>query len=334
MLSDKYLMTRRRFAALSLAGLASVQNRFAFAATSPTTWLPEPEEAGYIATPQGRIWYRINGKRHFSSGKTPLICLHGGPGASHHYLLPIVDLSNERPVIFYDQLDCGLSDRPNKSENWTVNRFVGEINIVRDALGLSKIALYGNSCGSTWIAPYAAQKTKGLQAVIFASPYLAPQPFLRDAAKLRAELPADILATMEQHEEAGTTDSDAYHEAVFVWYQRHVCRNKPWPAYLMRTIELFSNDLYSHMWGPAEPKLLGTLKEFDARPMLAEIKCPSWYVCGEYDEMTPATTKAFADLTPGATFTSIADASHTPHIEQREVFMRQARNFLNANADS
>ena len=334
MQSNRHFMDRRRFSALCLTTMASLQSRIANSATATSEWLPEPEEAGYIATPQGRLWYRINGKRHFSSGKTPLLCLHGGPGATHHYLLPIVDLADERPVVFYDQLDCGLSDRPNDPANWTVGRFVNEIDIVRNALKFSKVALYGNSCGSTWIAPYAASNPKGLQAAIFASPYLASQPFLNDTARLRAALPPDILAVMEQHEQAGTTDSDAYHEAVYVWYQRHVCRNKQWPPYLMRTIELFSNDLYSHMWGPAEPKLTGTLKTFDATPMLAKIKCPSWFVCGEYDEMTPATTRAFAELTSGALFTSINDASHTPHIEQREVFMREARKFLNTYADS
>ena len=326
-------INRRKFSQLAFLHLLSLKAGAVFSTDTQSSWLPEPEEAGYVPTPQGRLWYRINGKEHIAKGKTPLVCLHGGPGASHHYLLPLVDLADERPVIFYDQLDCGLSDRPNDKTNWTVDRFVSEIDVLRNALNLSQVALYGNSCGSTWIAPYAAAKPAGLRAVIFASPYLAAEPFLQDVKKLRAELPPEILQTMEKHEAAGTTDSDEYHEAVFAWYQRHVCRNDPWPDYLMRTIELFSNDLYHYMWGPAEPKLDGVLKDFDAREALREIDSPSWYVCGEFDEMTPQTTKAFAELTPGAQFTAIKGASHTPHIEQRETFMRAAREFLAANAD-
>ena len=326
-------LNRRKFTQVALVNLLTLNAGSILAADATSTWLPEPQEAGYIPTPQGRLWYRINGKEHIAKGKTPLVCLHGGPGASHHYLLPLLDLADERPVIFYDQLDCGLSDRPNDKANWTVERYVGEIDMLRNALNLSQVALYGNSCGSTWIAPYASRKPAGLRAAIFASPYLAAEPFLKDVEKMRAELPAEILRVMEKHEAANTTDSDEYHEAVFVWYQRHVCRNDPWPAYLMRTIELFSNDLYHHMWGPAEPKLNGILKDFDAREMLKEINCPSWYVCGQFDEMTPQTTKAFADLTPGAQFSAIKDASHTPHIEQREIFMRGAREFLAAHAD-
>lgn len=325
---------RRRFM-LQLAALATSASPLAtVVANSTSAWLPEPEESGYIATPQGRIWYRLNGKQHFASGRTPLVCLHGGPGASHHYLLTLLDLAFERPVIFYDQLDCGLSDRPGQKINWTNERFISEIDIVREALNLSTLALYGNSCGSTWIAPYAAKRPAGLKAVIFASPFLAAKPYLHDAQKLRRALPADVLQTMDEHEAAGTIHSEAYHDAVYVWYKRHVCRLDTWPASLLRTVELFNNPLYEHMWGPSEASLTGTLNNFDASDALSKIKVPSWFVCGEHDEMTPATTQAFAALTPNAQFSTIANASHTPHLEQREVFMAAAKTFLNRYADA
>ena len=45
---------------------------------------PDPERAGHVAVPGGRVWYRMNGAGHFSEGKTPLLVIHGGPGFSHH----------------------------------------------------------------------------------------------------------------------------------------------------------------------------------------------------------------------------------------------------------
>jgi proline iminopeptidase len=59
--------------------------------------IPDPEEAGYIAVPGGRVWYRMNGVDRFSEGKTPLLVIHGGPGFSHHYLLT-ADRSGQRPA--------------------------------------------------------------------------------------------------------------------------------------------------------------------------------------------------------------------------------------------
>lgn len=326
-------ISRRDFAAGVFISSLAIHSKLALSALSGGAPLPEPEESGYVPVQGGKIWYRINGKEHFASGKTPLLCLHGGPGGSHHYLLPLTDLAAERPVILYDQLDCGLSDRPGIKENWTEERFVGEIDEIREALNLSELALYGNSCGATWIARYAGMNPEGLNAVIFASPFLAGEPFIRDVERLRQELPDEIRETLEAHEKAGTTHSDEYHEAVGFWYERHVCRATPWPDYLIRTIELFSNDLYEYMWGPSEPKLTGVLANFDSREDLKQIRTPCWFVCGEFDEMTPKTTEAFAKLTPNAKFTSVRNASHTPHIEQREEFMALASNFLRQYAE-
>ncbi len=64
---------------------------------------------GYVDVEGGRVWYRIVG----SGNATPLVLLHGGPGAPSHYLNPLEQISEDRPVIFYDQLGAGRSDRPS-----------------------------------------------------------------------------------------------------------------------------------------------------------------------------------------------------------------------------
>ena len=44
------------------------------------------------------------------------------------YLLPLTRLSEDRTVVLYDQLDCGESDKPGDPRNWTVDRFVAEVD--------------------------------------------------------------------------------------------------------------------------------------------------------------------------------------------------------------
>src|SRR5437667_5380200 len=78
---------------------------------------------GFIDVPGGRVWYRVVGK----GPRTPLVLLHGGPGAPSYYLKPLAALGDERPVVFYDQLGCGRSDRPKDSALWTIPRFVAEL---------------------------------------------------------------------------------------------------------------------------------------------------------------------------------------------------------------
>ena len=105
---------------------------------------------GYIDVPGGRIWYGVVGGGN--AGAPPLLAIHGGPGMSHDYLYPLVDLADERPIVFYDQLDAGLSDRPNDPANWRIERFLSEIDVVREYLDLKTLSIFGNSWGGTLAA--------------------------------------------------------------------------------------------------------------------------------------------------------------------------------------
>ncbi len=110
---------------------------------SPPTKSIQPGE-GHVTVNGGKIWYRIVG-----SGKgTPVLVLHGGPGFPSDYLQPLEALGDERPVVFYDQLGCGKSDRPEDPKLWRAQRFVEELAEVRNALGLERIHLYGHSWGT------------------------------------------------------------------------------------------------------------------------------------------------------------------------------------------
>lgn len=298
------------------------------AAGPPVGYIPDPDDAGYIAVEGGRIWYRVDGRRHFARGKIPLVVLHGGPGASHHYLLPLVALSDERPVVFYDQLDSGRADHPGEEVHWTVARFVSEIDALRNALGLDRLVVLGSSCGATWAAEYAVKRPPGLVGTVLASPFLSAKRWISDAARLRAALPAAVLATLERHERAGSTDSEEYHEADMEWIRRHVCRLDPWPDYINHTFELFNAKLYGYMRDPSESRLTGLLKNYDIEPGLAEIRVPSLYTCGEFDEATPASTRMLAAVTPGARFEEFAGASHMPHAETPEPYLASLRAFL------
>ena len=321
--------SRRCFLRSAIAAALAMHHGMCAHASYPLPgYIPDPDDAGYITVEGGRVWYRIDGRRHFARGKVPLVILHGGPGASHHYLLPLVALSDERPVVFYDQLDSGRADHPGKKAHWTVARFVSEIDAVRNALGLDRLIVFGSSCGATWAAEYAVSWPQGLIGTILASPFLSAKRWINDAARLRAALPPDVLDTLEHHELAGSTDSEAYHEADMEWIRRHVCRLDPWPDYITNTFELFNAKLYGYMWGPSESRPTGLLKDYDIEARLPEIRVPTLYTCGEFDEATPASTRAFAALTPNSRFEVFAGASHMPHAETSEPYISTIRNFM------
>ena len=90
---------------------------------------------GTIPFEGSETWYRITGS--LEDG-VPLIALHGGPGATHEYLLSLTDLAGDRAVVHYDQVGNGRSTHyPDRgAEFWTVELFVRELHNLVDALGI------------------------------------------------------------------------------------------------------------------------------------------------------------------------------------------------------
>jgi proline iminopeptidase len=78
------------------------------------------------------VWYKVAG----AGDAVPLLILHRGPGAGHDYLEPLEALASDRPVVFFDQLGCGKSDRPDDVSLWRIERYVDEVAAVREALDL------------------------------------------------------------------------------------------------------------------------------------------------------------------------------------------------------
>lgn len=99
---------------------------------------------GYVDVAGYQFFYRSFGE----SMKGAILCLHGGPGATHDYFLPLADLAQfGYRVILYDQLGCGKSQLPKNPALFTAERAVEDVEAVRRALNLGKINLVGSSWG-------------------------------------------------------------------------------------------------------------------------------------------------------------------------------------------
>jgi proline iminopeptidase len=280
---------------------------------------------GFVEVTGGRIWYRVAGEGREG---VCLLCLHGGPGFTHDYVSSLEDLASERPVVFYDQLGSGRSDRPRDSSLYRLERYVDEVMMVRDALGLARVHLLGQSWGGALALAYALTGPPGIESLILASPLLSTPRWLNDARRLRAELPQDIQRTLRDHEEAGFTGCPEYVAATFEFYRRHLCRLDPWPAELERSFAGMSGDVYGTMWGPTEFHATGNLLELDLEPRLGELRMPVLFTCGRHDEATPETVGSFRDAVDGAELEVFEDSSHTAHLEERDRYMEVVRRFL------
>jgi proline iminopeptidase len=286
-----------------------------------------PERTGLADAPGGRLWWRMDGVRHIRSNRAPLIAIHGGPGGSHDYLLPLTALSEERTVVLYDQLDCGESDKPNDHRNWTLDRFVAEVDALRTALGIDRCILLGHSWGGLVAVEYAARGAPGLAGAIFACPLISTPRWVADCIAHRRTLPADVQIALDRHEAAGTTGNPEYQAALAAMMKRHFCRLPDEPPEVTRLFRKLNQPLYRSMWGETEFACTGALKDHDASALLSRIDVPSLFLCGEFDQSTPAANRDFASLAPNAKVSVIPGASHMPMFENPTAFLTALRWF-------
>jgi L-proline amide hydrolase len=286
---------------------------------------------GTIPFAGGDTWYRVTGSLD-GDGPLPLIALHGGPGATHDYLLSLTDLATEgRAVVHYDQLGNGRSTHyPERgAEFWTVELFVRELHNLVDALGIGEHHVLGQSWGGFLAQEYALTQPAGLRSLVLADTAASWADFATEAGTLRALLPQDVQATLTRHEEAGTVDDPEYMEACLVFYSRHVCRI-PWPAEVAASFEWLEQDptVYRTMNGPSEFHIIGSCKDWQIKDRLHELHVPTLLVSGRYDEATPALQQVLLDGIAGSEWMLFDESSHMPHVEERERYMQVVGDWL------
>ncbi|MFN3849559.1 MAG: proline iminopeptidase-family hydrolase [Spirosomataceae bacterium] len=293
-----------------------------------SSYKQEITEEGFVAVDGGKIWYKIFGKEKKG---TPLLIIHGGPGGRSCSMIPgLSPLASDRPVIFYDQLGSGNSDRPKDTTLWKIERFVNEIEHLRRALNLDKLNIMGHSCGSTFLIEYLiTKKPKGIKSVIFSSPMISTPDWIADAKWLLSKLPRSVQDTINKYENLKNYAAPSYIAATDSFYTRHLSR-KHWPYKLAscKNVGMENYSIYNYMWGPTEFNSTGTLSNFDRTSDLNNINEPILYVTGEYDEARPKTMFRYKKLSKNAIVQIIDDSGHMTMIDQPEKLVQVINKFL------
>lgn len=262
---------------------------------------------GFLERPIGRTWYRVTGE----GGRTPLVCLHGGPGSTHNYFRPLERLADERPVVFYDQLGCGRSDRPHEM-SWCLAVFTEELRQLRKHLGLERIHLLGTSWGGMLALEHALEQPESVRSLLLSSTLACADDWAVEAKRLRGEIDGDDTEVMAEFE------------------RRHFFRGAEMPLELVRMGEEKNPAVYEAMWGPNEWTMTGALADWDVRPRLGELSMPTLILRGAHDLSTPAIAKTLKDGIPHAREVVFAESSHTPVLEETERYLHVVRDFLYA----
>jgi proline-specific peptidase len=281
---------------------------------------------GLVAVPGGNVWY----KRLDPGTGIPLLTLHGGPGCGHDYLEPLEALASDRPVVFFDQLGCGRSDKPQDDSLWNIERFVEEVDAVRNQLSLDTIHVLGHSWGGWLAIEYMINEPSGIEGLILASTSASLKQVAEETARLKETLPAEVRQTLARHEEAGEFHHPDYEAAMMEFYRRFVCRLDPWPDALMRTLANMEEYPlpYETMQGPNEFTITGNLKTWNREGALREIRNPALVTCGRFDELGPPCAQTLLNLLPNAELQIFEQSAHCAHLEESERYLSTLRQFL------
>jgi L-proline amide hydrolase len=280
---------------------------------------------GYVEFRGYRTWYRFVGD--LNTPVTPLLALHGGPGSTHNYFAPLEGLAAERPVVLYDQIGCGKSDRPDDIE-WSVDVFRDEVGAVRDQLGLERIHLLGTSWGGMLAQEHVLAGAQGIVTLTLSSTLANLALWNEEQLRLRDALPPDVIEVLDRHERAGTYDDPEYEEAMEAYFDRHFYRGPKPRAELDAMAAQKATDVYRAMQGPNEWTTTGALKGWDTRERLREIDAPTLVVRGRYDMCTEPIAAELVKGIPGAHEVVLEHSSHTPVLEETDRYLEVVGEFL------
>jgi proline iminopeptidase len=291
------------------------------AAVAASPSLPAGE--AFLAVPGGRIWYKVSG----SGSATPAILLHGGPGFGSYYMKPLEALSSDRPVVRYDQLGGGNSQPATDTMMFTIPHFVAELDSLRAHLGYNKVHLVGHSWGTILAVEYYRAHPEHVVSLTLASPALDVPAWEANARRLVRTLSDTAQRIIRQREAEKNFEAQDYQNALMEFYGKYVWRH-PDSANLDSIFKTVNMAIYNYMQGPSEFTITGTLRRYDVTPFLKNIKVPTLYTVGEFDEANPVIVKRFASLTPGSRYEILAGSAHMSEWDAPEAMNAVIRKFL------
>ena len=304
------------------ADTAAVAVAPAAAASSPSTPTLGPGEA-ILPVRGGRIWYKVSG----TGTGTPMVLLHGGPGAGGYYLKPFEAIGDDRRIIRYDQLGAGKSSRLTDTTLMNIPRFVEELDSLRRALGIDKWFVNGHSWGTVLALEYYKAHPEHVAGIVFGGSVFDWRAYARETNAWTKQMSDSAQRAIAAWKAGGSPDTPAFKAATDEFYSKFVWRH-PVQADLDSTNAGFGSEQYNYMQGAYEYVVTGTLKDYDARADLPKIKVPVLSTTGEFDEVGPKTVEAHAKMIPGAKFILYKGAGHVTSWDATDANVRDVREFL------
>ena len=294
-----------------------------------------PIEAGFIDAHGVLIYYELMGRG------TPLVILHGGPGASHDYFLPyLLPLARQHRLVFIDERGSGKSEKLEDPSGYTVDNMAEDVEAVRQGLKLGKISLLGHSCGGVLAQAYALKYQRNLTHLVLCSTFHSTSKMNEVFRRMMAEMDPELRNRIESLEKAGLYGRGKVYERnrysndymVAAWgeaYFPYLYQRRPDPNYDPAANGITSWDLYREMWGSSGEFIIdGNLKSVEYGDRLHSITVPTLITAGDHDECAPSLSREMHEKISGSKLVILPQSGHMTFVDQPGLFLKAVGEFL------
>ena len=262
-------------------------------------------------------------------GEEALLLISGGPGCPSDCFHDTHDRYADygMKVVTWDQLGCGQSDHVEDEVLWQIPRFVEEVEIVRQSLGLKKIHLLGQSWGGVLGLEYCLAYPDAVKTFIITSSAFNIPLMQRGFERHKLALGHETIRMMTRHEAQGTTHHPEYQAVFTILAHRHLCRLEEWPDSLKASMNI-AQPMLSAVFGNYLFNCTGLLRNYDRTNDLHKIKQPCLIIHGEYDYIFPECAMISRDYLPNAELQIMKDCSHATFVEDPQRYHEILGAFL------
>jgi proline iminopeptidase len=297
--------------------------------------IPRPDQSGFTTTtPVPLYWARYGPTtQSLHHSTTPLLVLHGGPGAEHDYLLPqmLALQSTGRDLVFYDQRGGGKSRTDDRTPiTWQTQ--VSDLAAVIAELHLSDDGGPLDIAGYSWGALLAM-----LYAIEAAAGRVGPRP-----SRLALVDPAPVTRAFREtfEKEFAARQAGPAVRQLRDELAASGLRDADPEAFKHRSFELSVAGYFAdprrardltpfRVVGRVQQSIWESLGDFDlTRPgALDSIRAPTLIVHGRQDPIPLASSEAAARAMD-ARLVVLEDCGHVPYVEQPAQLFSAVNSFL------
>lgn len=268
-----------------------------------------------------------------------LLVLHGGPGASHDYLLPqMLELARDYRLIFYDQRGGGRSRAEDRTPiTWQMH--VEDLAALVRELTLEPLTLVGYSWGGLLALLYSIAVAGGFhnQGISFSSTVAeAPAPA---RMVLMSPAPATTALRTQFSEELARRQRAPWIQNERAAIAASGLRERDPVAYAKRIFELGVAGYFAdparareltpfRVTGRVQQSVWESLAGYDLTRQLPLIQAPTLVLHGAHDAIPLASSSLIASALPHGELVVLDESAHVPYVEGQAAFFAAVREFL------